>query len=60
MTHTTHSRFTFIGVEIWEYTPETVKISNFATPEERIACAIFFYKFPSILSASIVGPLTTE
>ena len=36
--------FTFIGAEMWEYTPKTVKISNFShkfTSQGRNVCSIF-------------------
>ena len=36
--------FTFIGAKMWEYSPNTVKISNFGqkfVPQGRIVCNIF-------------------
>ena len=36
--------YTFIGAEMWEYSPKTVKISNFGhkfTPPRRLVCNIF-------------------
>ena len=36
--------FTFIGAKMWEYSPRTVKISNFGhkfAPQGRLVCTIF-------------------
>jgi len=36
--------FMFIGIEVWKYSPKTVKISNFGhkfAPQGRLICIIF-------------------
>ena len=45
------SNFTFIGAEMWEYFPKTVKISNFGhkfAPQRSLVCTIFT-KFSGII-----------
>ena len=44
--------FTFIGGEMWEYSPQAVKISNFGhkfAPQGSLVCTIFFTKFSDFI-----------